>query len=82
MWFTLLGCASLSLVNAFTFLTPLIGFALGVALFGERLGVSAAIGLSVAGIGVLFVERGGSPAATQRTAFAQQFGRLTDSTWR
>ena len=78
MWFTLLGCASLSRINAFTFLTPLIGF----ALFGERLGVSAAIGLSVAGIGVLFVERGGSPAATQRTAFAQQFGRLTDSTWR
>lgn len=63
LWFTLLERVPLSRANAFTFLTPFIGFALGVAFFGERPGVSAFIGLLLAAAGVLLVARGGSVSA-------------------
>jgi drug/metabolite transporter (DMT)-like permease len=60
LWFTLLGRIPLSRANAFTFLAPFIGFSLGVAFFGERLGLAAAIGLSFTAAGIVMVERGTS----------------------
>lgn len=59
LWFTLLGRIPLSRANAFTFLTPFFGFAMGVAFFGERPGLAAIIGLSLAAVGIVLVERGG-----------------------
>lgn len=59
IWFTLLGRIPLSRANAFTFLTPFIGFGLGVAFFGERAGVAAGIGLPLTAAGILLVETGG-----------------------
>lgn len=67
LWFTLLGRIPLSRANAFTFLTPFIGFAMGVAFFGERPGLAAIIGLSLAAVGIVLVERGGlQPARISR----------------
>lgn len=63
LWFTLLERVPLSRANAFTFLTPFIGFALGVAFFGERPGVAAFIGLLLAVTGVLLAARGASVSA-------------------
>ena len=36
LWFRLLARTSLARANTFTFLTPVIGVAIGIALFGER----------------------------------------------
>ncbi len=62
IWFSLLRRVPLSRANAFTFLTPFIGLALGIAFFGETLGFGAVIGLLLTAIGILLVERS-SPAA-------------------
>ena len=58
LWFTLLGRMPVSRANAFTFLAPFFGFALGVAFFGEHIGPAATTGLSLAAIGIVLVERG------------------------
>lgn len=52
LWFSLLRSSSLSRANTFSFLTPVFGLAIGVGLFGERLGWPelAGIGLVLVGI--------------------------------
>ena len=47
----------LSRANAFNFLTPLIGFMLGVAFYGERINLAALLGLPLAVAGIVLVER-------------------------
>lgn len=63
LWFWLLGRVSLGRANAFTFLTPFIALALGVAFFGERIGPTMIAGLVLATIGVVLVERGAVTSA-------------------
>lgn len=58
LWFWLLGRVPLGRANAFTFLTPFIAVALGIAFFGERTGPTMIVGLVLATIGVVLVERG------------------------
>lgn len=57
LWFALLARVPFSRANAFTFVTPIIGFAAGVAFFGEHLGVAAVIGLPLTAAGIILVER-------------------------
>lgn len=59
LWFTLLERIPLSRANAFTFLTPFIGFAFGLAFFGEQLSLAAIMGLLLAASGIVLVERAG-----------------------
>lgn len=55
LWFTVLTEVELNRANAFTFLVPLFGLAIGAALFDERLGwiQVAGIGLVLAGIALV-----------------------------
>lgn len=57
LWFWLLGRVPLGRANAFTFLTPLLGLAIGAALFGERIGWPTIVGLVLTVTGVVIVER-------------------------
>ena len=52
LWGTILATTELSRANAFSFLVPIFGLAMGAAFFGERLGwiEVAGIGLALAGI--------------------------------
>jgi drug/metabolite transporter (DMT)-like permease len=63
LWFSVLERVPLSRANAFNFLTPLIGFTLGVAFYGERLDPASIVGLSLTVTGIVLVERA-RPAAT------------------
>ncbi len=63
LWFSVLETRSLSRANAFTFLVPIFGLALGVAFFGEALTVSIAVGASLALAGILLVNRTGRSTA-------------------
>ncbi|MBI1220932.1 MAG: EamA family transporter [Rhodobacteraceae bacterium] len=56
LWFTLLRRVPLSRANAFTFLTPVMGFGFGMVFFGEHLGIATLIGLLFAVAGILLVE--------------------------
>jgi drug/metabolite transporter (DMT)-like permease len=64
LWFTLLQRVPLSRANVFNFLTPFLGFALGVVFFGERAGPAAVAGLSLAALGIVLVERRANSRAT------------------
>jgi drug/metabolite transporter (DMT)-like permease len=68
LWFRTLERIPLYQANAFTFLTPFIGFALGVAFFGERPSLAAVLGLSLSMSGIVLVERRslGSAGSWQR----------------
>ena len=66
LWFTLLGHIPLSRANAFTLLTPFIGYALGIAFFGERPGVFSLAGLALTVAGLVLVERGTSSRQAAR----------------
>jgi len=57
LWFALLARVPFSRANAFTFVTPIVGFAIGVVFFGERLGIAAVVGLLLTAVGITFVER-------------------------
>jgi drug/metabolite transporter (DMT)-like permease len=59
LWVKLLQRIVISRANAFTFLTPFIGFSIGGAFFGERPGLAAIIGLSLTAAGIMLVEWGG-----------------------
>ena len=62
LWFVLLQRIPLSRANAYTFVTPFIGFALGVAFFSERVGPTAIVGLALAAVGIILVERPTNPS--------------------
>lgn len=62
LWFAALEEVSLNQANAFTFLVPLIGLALGAVFFGERFGWIQSAGLVLIVTGVVLVQRGVSVA--------------------
>ena len=60
IWMSALTVVPLNKANAFSFLVPIFGLTMGVLFYGETLGVSKIIGISLAIIGVLLVTRKGS----------------------
>ena len=60
IWMSALTEFPLNKANAFSFLVPIFGLAMGVAFYGETLGVSTIIGILLAIAGVVLVTRRGS----------------------
>lgn len=60
VWMSALTEVPLNKANAFSFLVPIFGLTMGVVFYGETLGISKVIGISLAVIGVLLVTRKGS----------------------
>ncbi|RST85467.1 DMT family transporter [Aquibium carbonis] len=58
LWFWLLGRVPLGRANAFTFLTPFIALAIGIAYFGEHASAPMIAGLALSLAGIVLVERG------------------------
>lgn len=57
LWFAALERVSLNQANAFTFLVPVLGLALGAVFFGERFGTVQAAGLALVLSGIALVQR-------------------------
>lgn len=57
LWFALLERVPLSRANGFTFLSPLIAITLGVAFYGETVGVLTVLGMALTVFGIFFAER-------------------------
>ena len=57
LWFSLLEKVALNKANAFSFLIPVFGLAMGVGLFGEHLGWHEVAGAGLTVIGLDFVVR-------------------------
>jgi drug/metabolite transporter (DMT)-like permease len=57
LWFTVLQRVALNKANAFTFLVPILGLAIGAALFEERLSLAQAVGVVLVLTGVVLVQR-------------------------
>lgn len=70
LWFSVLKEVSLSRANAFTFLVPLFGITIGMALFDERFGWVEATGAALILIGIVLAQYGMSSniRATDGTA--------------
>ncbi|WP_436639364.1 DMT family transporter [Microbaculum sp. FT89] len=62
LWFSVLREVDLSRANAFTFLVPILGLAIGATLFRERLDGAQAIGVVLVLAGIVFLQRG-APAS-------------------
>lgn len=60
LWFTALERVELTRANAFTFLVPLFGLAIGSAFFQERLSGIQAGGVLLILTGIMIVQRGGA----------------------
>jgi len=60
IWMSALTEVPLNKANAFSFLVPIFGLTMGVVFYGETLGISKVIGISLAIIGVFLVTRKGS----------------------
>ncbi|HZK67947.1 MAG TPA: EamA family transporter, partial [Chloroflexota bacterium] len=57
LWFWLLQRDELTRLNAFTFLTPILALAIGVALYGERLALPEVAGIALTLLGVVLMGR-------------------------
>jgi drug/metabolite transporter (DMT)-like permease len=57
LWFTVLQRVALNRANAFTFLVPMFGLAIGAALFEERLSWAQAVGAVLVLTGIVLVQR-------------------------
>src|SRR3546814_10508953 len=57
LWFEALEKVALNRANAFTFLVPIFGLAIGAALFGERLAWIQAAGVVLVLVGIVLVQR-------------------------
>ena len=68
LWFAALEQVDLNRANAFTFLVPLFGLALGAVFFGERLGWAQAAGAVVVVLGIVLVQRDTRAAPRNSTA--------------
>ena len=71
LWFSLLAALPLNRANAFSFLIPVFGLAMGVGLFGESLGGFEIIGVTLTLIGLARVIRGSSENRTVQTQAAR-----------
>ncbi len=58
LWFSALETVPLNRANAFSFLTPVVGLALGMLFYGETIGWLQMIGIALAILGVGLVTRG------------------------
>ncbi|MGE0333935.1 MAG: DMT family transporter [Gammaproteobacteria bacterium] len=58
LWFAALEKIELNRANAFTFLVPIFGLAIGAALFDERLAWIQAVGVALVLAGIFLVQRG------------------------
>jgi len=58
LWFAVLQSSSLTRANAFSFLTPVFGVAIGVGLFGEDLSLAQFVGIALVLLGIQQVTRG------------------------
>lgn len=56
LWFSVLARVDLGRANAFTFLVPLFGLAIGAGLFGERFGLLQAFGIALILTSVVLVQ--------------------------
>lgn len=54
LWFSVLEAVELSRANAFSFLIPIFGLAIGAGLFGETIGWTSAIGVMLTIVGIAF----------------------------
>ncbi len=68
LWFSALEQVDLNRANAFTFLVPLFGLALGATFFEERLGWTQAAGAALVVLGIVLVQR--DTAAASRPSIA------------
>ncbi len=57
LWFSLLESVELNKANAFTFLIPVFGVAMGIAFFGEQFGWQDALGAALTVVGLDLVIR-------------------------
>jgi drug/metabolite transporter (DMT)-like permease len=64
-WFALIRAYPVSLLSAFTFLTPLFGVAFGAAVLNEPVSVSLIAALLLVAVGIYLVNRSAAPAAIQ-----------------
>ena len=67
LWFTTLEEVGLNRANAFTFLVPIFGLAIGAAFFDERFGWSAIVGGALVVVGIVLVQRADHSALARRT---------------
>ena len=65
LWFGALKEVDLNRANAFSFLLPVFGLAIGAAFFQEHLGWSRAAGVALVLAGIVPVERGSTGVRTQ-----------------
>jgi drug/metabolite transporter (DMT)-like permease len=65
LWFAVLEKIELNRANAFTFLVPIFGLAIGVTLFGERLAWIQAAGVVLVLSGVILVQHGTRAATAE-----------------
>ncbi len=63
LWLSVLETVPLNRANAFSFLIPIFGLTMGVALYGEALTVSMVAGASLAFLGIFLVNRDSRVAA-------------------
>lgn len=66
LWFESLEKIELTRANAFTFLVPIFGLAIGAAFFDERLGWAQAAGIALVLAGIVLVQRG--PRGSRKAA--------------
>lgn len=57
LWFSVLERVPLNRANAFSFLVPVFGLSMGVALYGETIGWSEFVGIAMTVLGIVFVNR-------------------------
>jgi drug/metabolite transporter (DMT)-like permease len=76
LWLTVLETSTLNRANAFSFLVPIFGLALGIAFYGERLTLPAAVGVAITVAGVVVVNR---RRPTSTTEEPERAGRSSTS---
>lgn len=72
LWFAALEKVELTRANAFTFLVPPFGLALGAVFFAERLGWFQAAGAALVVLGIVLVQRGARKAIRHSIGSGQE----------
>lgn len=78
LWFVALQEVTLSKANAFTFLVPLFGLAIGATFFDERLGWSSLVGSALVVIGIVFVQQNDRGRSNRILADREEPSRARD----
>lgn len=58
LWFSILETVELNRANVFSFLIPVFGLAMGIAFFGEQVGLPEALGMGMTLAGLYLVAFG------------------------